>query len=234
MKIIKSFPLYIFLLSIFLTAGFFYNGDRESKIMQESKIIQLPEPKYSSDTSVEEAMLKRRSVRNYSNKPLSLSEISQILWSAQGITDKSYGLRTAPSAGALYPLQVYLAACNVTELDAGFYKYNPHDHTLTKIEYGDKRTAIANAALKQESISTSSALLVITTIYEITSIKYGNRTERYVNIEVGHAGQNIYLQAVSLGIGTVMIGAFSDEALKKVLALPENEFPLAIYPLGKM
>ncbi len=133
----------------------------------------------------------------------------------------------------MYPLEIYLVAANVTDLNPGIYKYSPQDHSLKKISEGDKRTEISDASLKQESISSSSAIVVITAIYERTSVKYGKRTERYVNMEVGHVGQNIYLQAVSLGLGTVMVGAFEDDALKKALSLPDNEHPLALYPLGK-
>ncbi len=233
MKKINLSLLFILMIGIFITTNFFC---RDKKEMQnpESDIIQLPEPNYKSNTSVEEALLQRRSVRDFSCEPLFLSEVSQILWAAQGITDKTYGLRTAPSAGALYPLEVYLVAANVENLVAGIYKYNPQNHTIKKITEGDKRVEISNAALKQRSIVEASAVIVIAAVYERTSVKYGKRTERYVNMEVGHVGQNIFLQSVSLGLSTVMVGAFEDEALKKAVNLPGNEFPLAIYPLGKI
>jgi len=222
----------IFLIGLLITTNFYCQDNREETSMKD--IIQLPAPMYESSTSVEEALLNRRSVRDYKTESLSLSEVSQILWSAQGITDTAEGLRTAPSAGALYPLEIYLVAANVKELNAGIYKYSPQDHTLQEILVGDKRSDISNASLKQESITSASVIVVITAIYERTSVKYGKRTERYVNMEVGHVGQNIYLQAVSLGLGTVMIGAFTDEALKKVINLPDDEHPLALYPLGKI
>ncbi len=233
MKKINFSPFFILMIGIFITTNFFCQ-DKKGMQNSESDIIQLPAPNYKSNTSIEEALQKRRSVRDYSNKPLSLSEVSQILWAAQGITDETDGLRTAPSAGALYPLEVYLVAANVEELAAGIYKYNPLNHTLKKITEGDKRVEISNAALKQRSIVEASALVVITAVYERTSVKYGKRTERYVNMEVGHVGQNIYLQGVSIGLSTVMVGAFEDESLKQAMNLPENEFPLAIYPLGKI
>jgi SagB-type dehydrogenase family enzyme len=226
----------ILFIGILITGNFFCQDNRESKTMQKTnnEIIQLPEPIYKSNTSVEEALLKRRSVRDYKPEPLSIAEVSQILWAAQGITDDIDGLRTAPSAGALYPLEIYLVAANVKDLSAGLYKYNPQSHSIKKIFEGDKRTEISNASLRQESIESSSVLVIITAIYERTSVKYGKRTERYVNMEVGHVGQNIYLQAVPLGLGTVMIGAFEDDKLKKALDLPADEFPLAVYPLGKI
>ena len=222
----------IFLIGLLITTNFYCQDNREETSMKD--IIQLSSPMYESSTSVEEALLNRRSVRDYKTESLSLSEVSQILWSAQGIADTAEGLRTAPSAGALYPLEIYLVAANVKDLNPGIYKYSPQDHTLQKISEGDKRDEISNASLKQESITSASAIVVITAIYERTSVKYGKRTERYVNMEVGHVGQNIYLQAVSLGLGTVMIGAFTDEALKKVINLPDYEHPLALYPLGKI
>lgn len=229
-------PVTLIFLLAFITGNFFCQ-DRVEKInmkKQNSEIILLPSPNYNSNTSIEEAILKRRSVRDFSISSLTIPEVSQLLWAAQGITEKNSGLRTAPSAGATYPLEVYLLSSNVKELSQGLYKYNPQEHSLKFITEGDKRSDISNAALKQGSIEKSSAIIILTAVYERTSARYGNRTERYVNMEIGHAGQNIYLQAVSLGLGTVMIGAFNDDSLKKVLNLPENEYPLAIYPLGKL
>jgi SagB-type dehydrogenase family enzyme len=226
----------ILIAGLIIVVNFYCQDNRERTTMQKTNedIIQLPVPKLQSETSVEEALNKRRSIRNYTKQPLSLEEVSQILWAAQGITEKSYGLKTSPSAGALYPLEVYLVTANVKDISEGIYKYNPLNHSIKKIDDGDKRVEISNASLKQEAIEECSALVIITAIYERTSVKYGDRAERYVHMEVGHAGQNIYLQAVSLGIGTVMMGAFHDDALKKTLKLPANEFPLAIYPMGKI
>jgi len=230
------FSYSIFAIGLIFALNLFCQEITEEKPLQKqlAEIIQLPPPEFESEISFEEALKQRRSVRSYEKVPLILSEISQILWAAQGITDNSYGLRTAPSAGALYPLEIYLAASNVAELKSGFYHYNPKKHTLNKISEGDKRIDISNSALKQDAIENSSAIVIITAIYERTEVKYGKRSERYVHIEVGHVGQNIYLQAVTLGIGTVMIGAFKDEALKKVLGFAEDEYPLAIMPLGKI
>jgi len=232
MKKINISSYHIFLIGLLLTTNFYCQDNREVTSLQNN--IQLPSPSYKSNTSIEEALLTRRSIRDYQKEQLSLSEVSQILWSAQGITDTGEGLRTAPSAGALYPLEVYLVAANVKDLNPGIYKYSPQNHSLQKISEGDKLVEISDASLKQESITSASAIVVITAIYERTSVKYGKRTDRYVNMEVGHVGQNIYLQAVSLGLGTVMIGAFEDDALKKALNLPDNEHPLALYPLGKI
>jgi len=236
MKKNNCLPIAIFTVGIIFASNLFCQENGEETPLQNSspEIIQLPVPSIDSKTSVEKALLQRRSVRSYKSDPLTISDISQILWAAQGLTEKNYGLRTAPSAGALYPLEIYIAASNVDELKSGLYHYNPKDHTLKKISGGDKRIEVSNASLQQDAIENSSAIIIITAVVKRTSVKYGNRAERYVNIEVGAVGQNIYLQSVSLGLGTVMIGAFKDEALKKVLGFAENENPFAIMPLGKM
>jgi SagB-type dehydrogenase family enzyme len=194
--------------------------------------IKLPEPKYDSNTSVEQALLKRRSVRVYKDEPLALTEVSQLLWAAQGITDPR-GFRTAPSAGALYPLELYVVAGNVNDLPDGIYRYKPHKHELAMVVEGDKRTELCNAALDQPSIKDAAAVIVFSAVYERTTGKYGERGIRYVHIEVGHAAQNIYLQAVSLNPGLVVIGAFDDEEVKKIMNMEDKEHPLYIIPVGK-
>jgi len=196
------------------------------------ELIPLPTPIYEGSTSVEEALYHRRSIREYKDDPLKLREVSQLLWAAQGITNPN-GKRTAPSAGALYPLEVYLLAGEVDELSAGIYKYLPHEHALTIVTSGDFRQDVYSASFEQEMILDAPASIVISTIYERTSIKYGMRTERYVHMEVGSVAENIYLQAEPLAIGTVFIGAFSDDQVKRVLKLQSQEQPLAIFPIGR-
>ena len=235
MKKKNFFPFSIFAFALIFTLNLYCQEIREETSQQNSapEIIKLQAPAFDGDTSIENALLKRRSVRSYKSDPLTISDISQILWAAQGKT-KKYRYRTAPSAGALYPLEIYIAASNVDELKNGLYHYKPKDHTLIKISEGDKRSDIFNAALNQDAIESSSAIIIIAAVVERTAVKYGDRSERYVHIEVGAAGQNIYLQCVSLRLGTVMIGAFKDEALKKVLGLPNNEDPYMIMPLGNI
>jgi SagB-type dehydrogenase family enzyme len=199
----------------------------------KSETIKLPEQAQDSNTSIEEALLKRRSVRSYKDSPLTLEEISQLLWAAQGITDRR-GLRAAPSAGALYPLEIYIIAGNVNDLPDGIYNYKPLKHELVRIVKGDKRNELCNAALGQSSIRTAAAVIVFSAVYERTTIKYGDRGVKYVHIETGHAAQNVFLQAVSLGLGTVVIGAFDDDDLTEVLKMPEGEQPLYIMPVGRM
>lgn len=196
------------------------------------KPIRLPEPRYDSAISVEKALLQRRSIRNYAAKSLTLAEVSQLLWAAQGITESGEGLRTAPSAGALYPLEVYVAAGNVQDLAPGLYHYRPGAHELQKIAAGDVRQALSSAALGQDCVEEGAAVFVISAVYERTARKYGDRSSRYVPMEAGHAAQNIYLQATALNLGTVVAGAFRDDAVKRAMGLPAEEEPLYLMPVG--
>jgi len=193
--------------------------------------ISLPRPRYQSQTSVEQALSRRRSVRDFRDRPLVLSELSQLLWAAQGITHRS-GYRAAPSAGALYPLVVYVLVGNINGIDVGTYKYLPHEHSLLHYASGDKRMALRQAALDQPAVSSAAAVFVICAVYERTTRTYGKRGIRYVHMEAGHAAQNVYLQALSLQLGTVALGAFDDEQVKEVLALREEQ-PLYLMPVGK-
>ncbi|MEW6214864.1 MAG: SagB/ThcOx family dehydrogenase [Nitrospirota bacterium] len=198
-----------------------------------AEIIKLPEPKYDSKLSIEKALLKRRSVRDYKDEPLTLAEVSQLLWSAQGITDPR-GFRAAPSAGALYPLEVYVVVGNVSSLSDGIYKYKPYGHELVSIMKGDKRAELSAAALGQTCVKGGAAVIVISAVYERTTKKYGERGIRYVHIEAGHAAQNVYLQAVSLNLGMVVVGAFADNEVKRILNMAPTEQPLCIMPVGKI
>lgn len=194
--------------------------------------IRLPEPSYWSDVSVEEALSKRRSIRDYTDEALTLQEVSQLLWAAQGITDPR-GFRTAPSAGALYPLEVYVVVGDVENLAKSVYKYNPHEHELVKVVEGDKRADLAKAAVGQSWVEKAAIDIVITGVYERTTQKYGERGIRYVHIEVGHTAQNVCLQATAMGLGAVTVGAFYDDQVGKILNLLEGEQPLYIIPIGR-
>jgi len=197
-------------------------------------VIELPGPKTVGTMSVEEAILRRRSIRNYANKPLSLEDISQLVWAAQGITDAGQGFRSAPSAGALYPLEIYVVvgANGVTGLADGVYRYDPEGHRLEGILMGDLRSRLADAALGQSPVREAPVCIVIAAVYERTTTKYGERGIRYVHIEAGHVGQNLYLQAVARGLGMVVIGAFQDDLVQSVLSLPAEQKPLYIIPVG--
>jgi len=196
--------------------------------------IYLPSPSQKDSMSLEEAMARRRSVRRFTSKPISQSQLSQILWAAQGISDTSGKYRTAPSAGATYPLEL-LVVCGRNAIEGiadGIYHYHIASHSLALHHKGDVRLKLARAALDQEFIYEAPVDIVICAIYERTTLGYGSRGERYVHIEVGHAGQNIYLQAEALGLATVAIGAFNDESVRKVLLLDKQYKPLYIMPVG--
>lgn len=197
-----------------------------------SAFIVLPEPRFESQVSLEETLLGRRSVREYADLPLSLEEVSQLLWAVQGITS-DWGGRTAPSAGALYPLEVYLVVGDVDNLEVGVYKYQPQEHALVRVGDGDVRTELASAALGQSFVAEGAIDIVISAVYERTTRKYGDRGVRYVHMEAGHAAQNICLESVALDLGTVTIGAFSDERVMDILGMPESEIPLYIMPVGR-
>jgi len=188
--------------------------------------IVLPAPRQTGPMSVEEAMAQRRSVRAYTAQPLTLAELSQLLWACQGITSAA-GLRTAPSAGALYPLEVYLVTAD------GVYHYVPQGHRMQLGARGDVRQDLAKAAVGQAPVADAPASFVITAVYARTEQKYGaERTPRYVHLEAGHAAQNVLLQAVALGLGGVPIGAFYDDQVQRVLGLPADHQPLYIIPVG--
>ena len=200
---------------------------------EDSVKIILPEPRYDSNVSVEEAILQRRSERDYTSQALTLQEVSQLLWAAQGITDPR-GYRAAPSAGATYPLEIYVVVGNVEGVAKGIYRYEPEAHQLLKVVSGEQRGALAQAALNQQFIAQAPVNFVITAIYERTTQRYGERGIRYVHMEAGHAAQNVYLQAVALNLGTVVVGAFHDNQVKEILNLAEDEEPLYIMPVGRI
>ena len=219
---------------VFLSGVLFFQVERGESMgnIGSQKTVGLPAPQFDSRTSIEKSLLERRSIRQYRDKGLTLGEISQLLWAAQGVTSR-IGYRTAPSAGALYPLEIYIAAGRVGELAPGIYRYEPDVHKLVKTCDGDKRMNLWRGALEQGSIRNAPLVLVFCAIYERTTSKYGERGIRYVHMEVGHAAQNVCLQAISLGLGTVVIGAFNDKEIKRVLNLEGNEWPLCIMPVGK-
>src|SRR3970282_526875 len=180
--------------------------------------IALREASVEGTASFEAILRKRRSVREFGASSLSLAAAGQLLWAAQGVTS-SAGERTAPSAGALYPLEVYLVAGSVDVLPAGVYRYRPQKHALRVHLAGDRRRELGEAALGQTAVSKAPAVLVVVALYARTARKYGVRAERYVHIEAGHVAQNAYLQAQVLGLGTVIVGAFEDDAVRSALEL---------------
>ena len=195
------------------------------KLSENTERIKLPQPRFSGKISIEEALLKRRSIRSYTNQDLSTEEISQLLWAAQGITD-SRGFRTAPSAGALYPLNIY-----ITKND-GTFTYDPTRHELIRLSESDIRRPLYTAGLYQEAIADAPAVFIITAVFQRTTKKYGDRGIQYVYIEAGHAAQNLLLQATALGLGGVTIGAFIDEQVSDIMALSAEETPIYMIPVG--
>jgi SagB-type dehydrogenase family enzyme len=194
-----------------------------------SKEIKLQKPDEKGMVSVEEVLHQRRSVRDYKKGSLSLREVSQLLWSGAG---RNLYQRTAPSAGATYPLEVYLVAGEVEGIEPGLYHYSFSRHSLERVKEEDIRKRLCRAALEQRMIERAPASIVIAADYRRTTGHYGQRGIRYVHMEVGHVGQNISLQALALNLGTVMIGAFEDQRVKEVLEIEEE--PLYIIPIGKV
>jgi len=194
-----------------------------------AKEIKLPKPKEKGVTSIEEILNKRRSVRDYKRGPLSLEQVSQLLWAASG---RNLYRRTAPSAGATYPLEIYLVSGEVEGLTPGIYHYSFSRHTLEMTKEQDVRNRLFRAALEQEMIEEAPINIILAADYGRTTGHYGQRGNRYVHMEVGHVGQNVSLQAIALGLGTVMIGAFEDKQVQEVLGIREE--PLYIIPVGKI
>ena len=197
--------------------------------------IYLPPPILEGSMSLEEAIARRRSIRRFTSETISQSQLSQILWATQGISDTSLKLRTVPSAGATYPLEIFVVCGKncIEEIGDGIYHYNTDSHSLILHHKGDVRFELARVALDEETIYQAPVDIIICALYQRTTLGYGSRGERYVHIEVGHAGQNIYLQATALGLATVAIGAFHDEQVREVLRLDKQYKPSYIMPIGK-
>ncbi len=202
--------------------------------------IYLPLPHRITNMSIEEAILFRRSIREYGGEPLTIMELSMILWAAQGITDTMHRFRSAPSAGATYPLEIYVVVGENTVsindtayLKPGIYKYNVLRHSLVLVKEGDYRDELARAALDQEWVREAAVDIVICAVYERTTARYGDRGVRYVYMEVGHVGENIYLMSTALGLGTVSVGAFHDSQVAEIIGVGSNEHPLYIMPIGR-
>lgn len=214
-------------IAVFLVASVFimrYNILKAEEMMKE-RFIGLPKPVLKGALSVEEAISRRRSVRSYQDKQLGIEQISQILWAAQGITDEK-GLRAAPSAGALYPLEIYIAKKD------GLFHYVPKRHGLENISGADLRQKLAQASWGQGFVAEAPVDIIICAVYERVISKYGDRGIRYTDIEAGHAAQNVHLQAAALGLDSVPVGAFDGNAVSALLGLSKDEKPIYIIPVG--
>ena len=204
---------------------------REPTTPDRTAVVALPAPRLDGAVAIERVLAERRSAREYTRGALTLPQVAQLLWAAQGITHRD-GARTAPSAGALYPLELYLVAGEVRDLAPGVYRYVPARHQLEAVATGDLRRALCAAALAQECVAEGATVFVFTAVARRTTRKYGTRGVRYVHIEVGHAAQNLALQATALGLGSVTVGAFDDDAVAHLLKLPRGEAPFYLMPVG--
>lgn len=216
----------------------------QEKATPES-LIPLPEVSLDGDMSVERAMAGRRSMRNFTEEPVSVEDLSQLLWAGQGMTEVIEeppptfgnwewrgGLRTTPSAGALYPLELYVVIGAAEGIDPGLYRYVPLEHGLLQVSDEDLREPLWDAALRQTPIRVAPATMVIAGVFERTEVKYRERAEQYVHMEVGACAENIFLQAGALNLGTVFIGAFIDDRVQTALRLPTDHQALSIMPVG--
>jgi len=203
------------------------------KAQANAESLALPAARIRGAQSIEETLAARRSVRAFHEAPVALSEIAQLLWAGQGITRTADGLRTAPSAGALYPLELYLVAGRVSGLAAGVYKYLPAEHRLVAHIAGDARSTLSSAAHDQECVLQAALVLVFTAVERRTTRKYGERGRRYIHMEAGHAAQNVFLQVTTLDLGAVMVGAFDDAAVAHAIQLPADESALYLMPIGR-
>jgi SagB-type dehydrogenase family enzyme len=200
--------------------------------MGRTSAIDLPEPRGASRVSVEGALGARRSVREFKDEALSLEELSLLLWAAQGVT-ASDGGRAAPSAGATYPLEVYAVVGRVTGLEAGVYRYLPAGHRVSLMAEGDRRKALARAALDQDWMAAAPVCIVIAAVERRTARRYRERAALYVHFEAGCASENAALQAAALGLGTCVVGAFDEAAVAALIGLGRGEQPLALMPFGR-
>ena len=196
--------------------------------------MKLMQPKMSGDVSLERTIKDRRTIRSFSSDELTQEQFSQLLWAAQGITEGRGFKRSAPSAGALYPMDVYavVGRDSVKGYKQGVYHYEPGDHSVSLVSGGDLRNDVARASLSQMWMARAPLNLVITAEYDRVAVKYGKRGVRYAMIEAGHIGQNIFLQAEGLGLGAGIVGAFNDEDVNRLMKIPRSHEPLLILPVG--
>lgn len=219
-------------LMIFFAAACTPNDAAAQQSGGSEENIDLPDPLTDGEFSLERALAERRSIREFSGDPLDLETVSQLLWATQGISDERGGLRTAPSAGALYGLDTYIAVGEVDGMDAGLFRYDPEDHKLLPRGESDLHDSIVQAALGQSWIADASVVLIIIGVPERLESRYRERAERYTILEAGHAAQNLSLQAVALDLGSTVVGAFSDSGIRELLDIPEEHIPLYVIPVG--
>jgi SagB-type dehydrogenase family enzyme len=211
--------------TMFAVVGACTNDDGAIRSLAADRTAVLPSPEPDVGLGIDDVLARRRSVRSFTDRPLEEEAISRLLWAAQGVT-ASWGGRTAPSAGALYPIEVYVATADALR------RYVPEGHGQVELALEDRRPRIAEATGGQEAATDAPTLFVITGVVARTATKYGDRAQRYVQLEAGHVCQNLLLEATALRLGAVPIGAFSDEALRDALGLDDGELPLYVVPIG--
>lgn len=219
-------------LTLALALGATWLGTGDASALDAPKSVELPAPDTGGEVPLEQTIEDRRSVRSWARSPVTLQELSQLLWAAQGITARD-GRRSAPSAGAKYPIEITVVVERVDGLDPGLYRYDPERHLLRPVAAGRFTDQLTAAALSQNWMRSAPASLVIAGVVARTASKYGARAPRYVHMEVGAVAENVYLQATALGLGTTFVGAFDDEAVSRVAQLSDGESPFAILPFGR-
>ena len=244
---VKNWLFWLFCLVLFLafpvwnsiTSGNAANSDVLTQVEGQRLTYILPLPRTDSDISVEKALANRRSHRSFQDRALSAEQLSQILWAAYGVTlsrpghpGLRGGLRTTPSAGATYPLEIYAIVGNVEGIEPGVYRYISGEHKIVRVVDRDVRNELSEAALGQRMVRDAPVSIFYSAVFNRTTGRYGERGYKYVYIEVGHSAQNVYLQAEALGLGTCAIGAFTNSRVMQALRLPANEEPLYIMPIG--
>ena len=207
--------------------------DGKADGMGGSALIELPEPSRTGATSLEETLARRRSLRAFAPGPISLRSIGQLAWSAQGVTDPATGYRTAPSAGGTLPIEVDLLIHGVPGLEDGVYRYHPAEHALRLRLAGDLREAVTASTMNQGFVRDAPVVMLVSGVAARIDPRFGALSDRLIDMEVGHVGQNVSLQAVALGLGTVVVVAFRDAELAAALQLAEGERPIYLMPVGR-
>jgi len=222
----KRLAMLTIVLACFATLGL---GQRRTRISPQN-IIQLTDPNLTGKLTFEEALAKRRSVREFSSEALKRSQIGQLAWAGQGVTDSQRGLRTAPSAGAMYPIELFFATAE------GVYAYRPTEHSLLQTSQQDIRSNLARATATPEPVIGAGCAIIVTGSSRKLASRFGSKSRTYVALEAGHVAQNIQLQAVCLGLGSVTVGGLDTAAVRKVCRMSRDTEPLYVicvgYPVG--
>jgi SagB-type dehydrogenase family enzyme len=198
----------------------------------EPRTVALPKADAIGKVTLEQAIARRRSVREYAPGALTLAEVSQLMWVGQGITSPD-GKRATPSARAVYPLQVWLVADDVTGLPAGIYRYEPKGHALALVAAGSQRDSLAAAARGQETLQHAAAVIAVIGDSTLAATRFRGSAERWLGMEAGFIVQDVYLECTALGLGTVMVGGFDEGAVRRVLGAPSGWEALALMPVGR-